>query len=443
MAVIKCKQGQGLSAFATLSVLLLAACGQNDAPLVGEREDVGLASEQAIDLSENQALPITLPQQAVNAAWTHPGGNALHRVPHPALSNSPSLQWSANIGEGDGRRQRINARPVVADGRIYAVDAAGVVTATSTSGAALWTRDLTPSTETRGQGGSHGLAFGGGALYVNTPFGEVVALDPETGSELWSQDIDAQGGASSTYLDGRVYVAARDSVGWAINAETGRVDWQINGTPSGSGYLGGAGPAVTEDLSIFPFSSGELVATFRRGGLQRWNATVLGRREGAAYASISDVAADPIVAGGRVYAANPAGRLVALNLGNGERLWTALVGTISTPSVAGGSIFLVSDQNRLTRLNANTGETIWAQQLPLFVETRERRQKTVHAHLGPVLAGERLYVASSDGLLRGFDPVSGALTFSADIPGGAATAPVVAGGTLYVVSKRGQLLAFR
>ncbi|MEM9436097.1 MAG: PQQ-binding-like beta-propeller repeat protein [Pseudomonadota bacterium] len=392
---------------------------------------------------ENQELPISLPAQSANAAWTHPGGNAIHRVAHPALGPSPALAWSAPIGAGDGRRMRINARPVVAEGRIFAVDAEGIVSATSTAGATLWTRDLTPATEGRGQGGSHGLAFGGGALYVNTGFGEVAALDPASGSSIWSQDIDAQGGASATYLDGRLYVAARDSVGWAINAETGRVDWQITGTPSGSSYIGGAGPAVTDDLSIFPFASGELVATFRRGGLRRWNATVLGSRAGVAYAGVSDVAADPVVAGGRVYASNPAGRLVALNLANGERLWTALVGTVSTPSVAGDSIFLVSDQNELMRVARDTGETVWAQSLPLFEEQRERRQRTIHAHLGPVLAGGRLYVASSDGLLRGFDPVSGALTFSAEIPGGAATAPVVAGSTLYVVSKRGQLLAFR
>ncbi|MEO0678662.1 MAG: PQQ-binding-like beta-propeller repeat protein, partial [Pseudomonadota bacterium] len=114
-----------------------------------------------------------------------------------------------------------------------------------------------------------------------------------------------------------------------------------------------------------------------------------------------------------------------------------------TPAVAGGSIFFVSDQNALTRLSAATGERIWAQQLPLFEERRARRQKTVFAHLGPVLAGGRLWVASSDGALRSFDPVSGAELGATSIPGGAATAPIVADGTMYVVSKRGTLLAFR
>ncbi|MEM6478822.1 MAG: PQQ-binding-like beta-propeller repeat protein, partial [Pseudomonadota bacterium] len=378
-----------------------------------------------------------------NAQWTHPGGSALHRIGNAAFSATPVQVWSSNIGAGEGRRQRITALPVVADGRIFTADADGIVTATNTAGAELWRKNLTPSLERAGQGGSHGLAYGGSALYVNSGFGEVAALDPATGDILWSQDIDAQGGGSPTYFDGRVYVASRDSVGWAINAETGRVDWQLSGTPSASGYQSAAGPAVTSDLVIFPFASGELQAVFRLGGLQRWNATILGGRDGAAYAQISDLAADPVVAGNRIFAANPAGRLVALDLGTGSRLWTARIGALETPVVAGGSVFLVSDQNALTRVDANTGEVIWSRQLALYKEDRDRRRKTVFAQRGPVLAGGRLWLASSDGALKAFDPANGALVQELPIQSGAATAPVVAGGTMYVVSRRGQLIAFR
>src|SRR5262245_827184 len=50
-----------------------------------------------------------------------------------------------------------------------------------------------------------------GTLYLSTPFGRVIALDPETGSELWTHDpqIDRNGTFSvvtsrgvSTWLDG-------------------------------------------------------------------------------------------------------------------------------------------------------------------------------------------------------------------------------------------------
>jgi outer membrane protein assembly factor BamB len=81
-------------------------------------------------------------------------------------------------------------------------------------------------------------------------------------------------------------------------------------------------------------------------------------------------------------------------------------------TVAGGSVFLVSDQNDLVRLDAATGATLWEVDLPLFVDPRPRRREGIFAHYGPLLAGGRLIVASSDAQLRFFDPASGALTGS-------------------------------
>ena len=72
-----------------------------------------------------------------------------------------------------------------------------------------------------------------------------------------------------------------------------------------------------------------------------------------------------------------------------------------------------------------------------------KKQDRIYAQYGPVLAGGRLFVSSSDGILRSFDPASGNLVGHAEIPGGAASAPVVAGGTLYVTGRDGNLHAFR
>ena len=110
---------------------------------------------------------------------------------------------------------------------------------------------------------------------------------------------------------------------------------------------------------------------------------------------------------------------------------------------AGNSVFLVNDQAQLLRLDASTGGRVWAQKLPYFTKQIVRKQSRVWNHYGPVLAGNRLYLASSDGYLRVFDPASGALVGTAEIPGGAAAAPAVAGQTLYVVTHDGQLIAYR
>lgn len=426
----------------------LAACSDKELVLPGERLDVrtGLAvGEEPAGLQEEAPVSraFAMPPQVNLPAWTHRAGNPTHNITHAALSPTPTRIWSANIGQGNSRKYRITADPIVAGGLIFTLDSRSQVTATTKDGKTAWTRSLVPASDKEGDASGGGIAFGDGRLFVTTGFGEVHALDPATGGEIWKQKLDAPATASPTVVDGLVYVISRDNVAWAIETGNGRVRWELPGTPSISGMVGGAGAAVTDQLAIFPFASGELVAALRQGGVRLWGATVAGRRKGFAYANITDIVADPVVADGVLYTGNQSGRAVAMSVDSGERLWTANSGAYGPVWVAGGSVFLISDQAELVRLDAATGQEIWKNELPYFTGRRATKRKTIHAYYGPVLAGGNLWVASDDGTLTAYDPTTGATRQVLDLPGGAASNMSVADGVLYVVSENGQLHAFR
>jgi outer membrane protein assembly factor BamB len=434
---------------AAAAALALSGCSKKEPILPGDRENIRdvLQSEarraQAGEAAVNRALPLSLAAPVSNAAWPQRAGTPATRTAHPALSAAPALAWSANIGAGDGRRVRITADPVVAAGRVFTLDAKTTVSAVSASGQVLWTTGLTPPADSADNASGGGLAFGDGRLFVTTGFGMVTALDAETGARLWQQDIDAPTSTPPSVYDGLVYVVAGDEVAWVLDAETGRVRWQLSGTPDIHNVLGGPAPAITDKYAIFAFGAGEVQGAFRKGGLRLWDAQIAGERPGVASARVRDVTSDPLVVGDRVYVGTHSGRMVALSLGSGKRLWTANEGPLNPIWPAGGSLFLVSDRNELLRLSAQDGSRIWGQPLPLFTARKPKRQAGIVGHYGPVLAGGQLFVASADEKLRVFDPVSGQLTRTVPLPGGAASNPVVAGGTLYVVSSKGQLLAFR
>ncbi|MGC9417555.1 MAG: PQQ-binding-like beta-propeller repeat protein [Rhodovulum sp.] len=435
-------------AVGTLAALaLIAGCGQKELILPGERlgvrEALGLEGAEASEEATPASAAITLPAPVARADHPQPGGNAAHLPEHAALSAAPQRIWSVGIGQGNTRRHRITASPVVADDTVFTLDSQSRVNAVSTGGAVLWTADLTPASERSRDASGGGLAFGDGRLFATTGFGELVALDPATGSVLWTQRTDAPVTGAPAYRDGIVYVVSRDSRAWAVRAEDGRVQWQLPGTPSPAGMVGAAAPAVSDRLAVFPFGSAELVATLRQSGVRVWQASVAGQRRGFVYAKVTDIVADPVIAGGVLYTGNQSGRAVALDAASGERIWTAEEGAYGAVVPVGGAVFLVSDQAQLVRLDADSGETVWAVDLPYFTKQKVKRRKAVHAHYGPVLAGGRLWVASDDGLLRAFSPESGAPLGQVELPGGAASRPVVAGRTLYVVSTRGQLHAFR
>ena len=431
--------------------LVLSACNERQTFLPGPREDVRSVlqtPELAAPLegeaaSENISLPIALGPTSNNANWTHQTGTPRYRVSHPALRGGPQLAWAADIGDGDSRKFRITADPVVSGGRVFTLDSGAQVTATSTSGETLWTRDLTPASDRQGQASGGGLAVEGDTLYVSVGYGVLAALDTGTGAEKWTQNLDASGTGTPTVYDNLVYVTAGDDTGWAVEKSGGRVAWQTGGSTSINNVLGSPAPAVTDQLAIFAYGSGEVQVVFRRGGLPRWNSAIVGKRPGRALSSISDVTSAPVVSGDKIFVGNQSGRLAALSLGSGKPIWVAREGAITPAWPAGGSIFVISDLNELLRLDANDGSRIWGAPMPNFVKEKPRRQSEVFAHHGPVVAGGRVIVASSDGVMRTYDPTDGTLIGTTEIPGGATTAPVVAGGTLYLVSRKGQLLAFR
>lgn len=429
---------------AVVAALVLAGC-ERETILPGERFSVDAVLNGGADVEVTADAPraISLPNAVRLGSWNQRGYNATNRIPHATLSANPTQVWTAEIGQGNGRRHRITADPVAADGRVFTMDSrAGVVATALTSGAALWTADLQPGFDRGGDISGGGLAVTGGRLYATTGFGELIAMDAGTGGILWRQRLDAGIGAP-TVTDGTVYVVSRDNEGWAVDADTGRLEWNVPGTASAALLTGGAAPAVTGRIVVMPFGSGEIGGVLRRSSAFLWNTSVAAARNGVAYANINDVTSDPVVVGNRIYAGNQSGRVVAIDARRGERLWQADEGAYSPVLHTGGDLFFVSDRNELIRLDAGNGARIWGTELPLYVNDRERRRRAVFTHYGPILAGGQLVMASGDGNIRLFSPESGALTGAVEMRQGAAAHPIVVGDTLLVVTEDGRLSAFR
>lgn len=446
-------------ALVSLSALVLAGCAKRELILSGERFDIRTPLEASLPegeaagavaplrivgdaATENQAPALALAAARSLADWPQRGAGPGHLVPHLALSAAPSPIWRVDIGEGNDRKHRITADPVVGGGRIFTLDSRARVMAHGLDAAALWSADLTPAADRAGEASGGGLALAGERLFVTSGFGSVSALDAASGAVIWRQDIGGVGTAAPVVMGDMLYVMGRDNRAWGIRAADGKVVWEIGGTPAASGYVGGPGAAVDGRIAVLPFAGGELLAVLRLSGVRSWTANISGERAGKVSAQVLDIGGDPVIDGQVVYAANSSGRMAAFDAGNGKRLWTATEGSVGMVVPAGGSVFLVSDNAELLRIDAATGARIWGTPLPDYLKAKPKNRKTVHAHYGPILAGGRLIVASDDGLMRFFDPVSGAPAGQVALPGGAASNPVVVGNTLYIVTGKGELAAY-
>jgi outer membrane protein assembly factor BamB len=442
------RRGAGLG---LAMVLVLAAC-EREVVLDGPRFSVRTPLEQTLNEdgtpaspaaeAENASVNIALPRASALGDWSHRAGSASHSLPHGTLSAAPQRVWSVKIGQGNSRTGRIAASPVAADGRIFAIDAGGGVTALTQDGAVIWQASVLPGFDNNADVSGGGVALGGGTVFVTTGAGEVVALAANSGAVQWRQRLDGALSGPPTISGGTVYALGRNGSAAALDAGTGRIVWQIEGAPRAGGMLGAGAIAVSNGTAYLPFSAGQLTAVSENGD-QLWTAGIAGERLGRAYAGFGDVTGDPVVEGSTIYVGSAAGKTAALSAATGQRIWTAGEGALNAPLVVGGSVFVVNDQARLVRLSANDGAVIWAQIMPYFKNEKPKRFKGITAHYGPVLAGGHIVVASGDGTLRLFDPASGAIVGQAEIPSGAASSPALVGGMLLVMGQNGQLHAFR
>ncbi|SLN45291.1 Outer membrane protein assembly factor BamB precursor [Aquimixticola soesokkakensis] len=429
---------------AVLAVALgVSACAEKDIILPGQRLDPR-SGEPVAAAQANESRAIALPAAISRAAWTQSGATPAHVSGNNVFSTTPGLAWVMGAGSGNSRKLRITGAPVAADGRVIALDAGGAVAALSAvSGETLWRTDLTPAGERRAEVSGGGVALAGNTVLVTTGYGELVALEASSGAVRWRQALGAASAGTPAVMGDLVYVVSSDNVAWALDLTNGRIAWQLSGPTAGAGIAAAVAPAVVDDRVVFPFDQGALTTAYRLGGLQMWASSVAGQRAGVVYANTTDFAGDPVIAGGRVYAGNQSGRLVALDANSGARIWTAEEGAYDTPLVVADAVFSVTDQGMLVRLDANSGARIWGVQLPYFEATKIRKRKAVFTHYGPVMGGGLLWVASSDGVLRGFAPEGGTLVAQVALPDGAASSPILVGGVMYVMLENGALAALR
>ncbi len=430
-----------------LSALGLAGCGlfggSDDAtPTVGNRIPI-LVSEDDIEADASLVnVPVVLPPASVNQSWEQPGGNASKSMGHLALSGAPVRAWTASIGDGGGSRARLAAAPVVADGRVFTIDAdANVRAFDAQSGAELWTTHF--GTEVGGEpalfGG--GVSVSGNRLFVTNGVGYAGALNPADGSIIWKVRPGGPLRGAPTIANNNVYVLSQDNQIFALDPANGEELWMVSGTLEVSGVFGVAAPASAQGTLVAGYSSGELIAYRYENGQIVWQDALNRTSISTSVSTLSDIDASPVIADGFVYAVGQGGRTVAMRLITGERLWEANVGGLSTPWVAGDWMFIVTDDARVLALARANGRIRWISQLPRWRDPEDREGPIFWR--GPVLAGNQLALVSTRGHLAFLDPATGAVQRMDELDDGFELPPVVANNTLYLIDSEGELSAWR
>ena len=410
-------------------------------PLPGERISV-LRHETALQPDpEMDATEIRLPAPSPTPDWPQNGGYANHAMHHVSAAPNLSEAWTRDIGTGATSGQRLTSTPIIADGRIFVIDAYSDVTAyNAQTGRELWSVELTPDEEDDGHI-SGGLAYENGRVFAGTGFAQVIAIDATNGQIAWRESVGAPIRSAPTVRGGRVFVVSLDNTLHALAAHDGSLLWTHNGSPETAMLLGGASPAVDDGVVVVPYTSGELVAVKVENGRQLWLESLSSRRRTDSTASMAHIRANPVIDRGRVFAISHSGLMVSIDLRSGMRIWEKNIGGQQSIWLAGDFIYTLTGNEELAAIERETGRVMWVRSLPRWTDPENFEGPIVWT--GPLLVSDRLIVASSHGIAVAVSPYSGRILGSEDMPDGVSVSPVVAGNMVYFLADDATLAAYQ
>ena len=202
------------------------------------------------------------------------------------------IRWSIQLDEA-------LAGPVTWHaGRLLLPTAAGELIALHAAhGIVVWRQPL--GSAVRG----HPAGDGGSVVFASLDDGRLVALDMETGRQLWMRALG--GGLSDPYASGgRVYIGSTSNVFYALNAKHGGIDWTWRTGGDVTGPAGG-----DQDRIYFASLDNVIRAVARGSGNQQWRKALPTRPAGG-----------PVVADQTVVIAGIAPELHGFGAPNGESI---------------------------------------------------------------------------------------------------------------------------
>ena len=410
---------------------------------------------------------VVLPAAYVNTDWPQVGGNTQNVVQHTGASGNLDKAWSKDIGKASGRKSRVLAPPVIAAGVIYTMDGDNRVTAIEeASGKELWDYKVSVNAREKTRKGKTGIverirdprsffdgsgedkesvgggvAYGDGKIFISSGLGVMTALDATTGEYIWSTPTRTPLHSGPSYDNGRVFSISDDNELFAFNAFSGEVIWTYQGIIESARMLTVPSPAIKDDVIVAPFSSGELVALQVQNGGVLWQDALSSSARLTPLATLNDIAAGPVIVDGYVIATAQSGVMTAFDFRTGQRVWSQPAGSIGMPLVAGDFVYTVTTDSKVACLSKLDGSVAWIQPLKTYKKVKKKKGRVVWS--GPILASDRLFLASSEGRTVTISPYDGSILSEGKIGDPVFVPPVIANETVYVVTDKAKLVALR
>lgn len=434
----------GMSFLASCSILTSGKEAREEAEAADREGRITMVLNDAT-LEPDPALisvSVTLPEAVVVEDWPQAGSKPSKAVGHILAGADFDIAWRTNVGAGSNNKSALTTPPVASADTIYVIDSEQVVSATNAAnGSKRWSVKLKSDNRRDGTGIGSGIALDSGKLVIASGYGFVAALDASNGAELWRVVTEAPMTGSPTVKDGRVFVSSNNNEVITLDLDDGSLLWSDQAIAESARVLGSPSAAAVEDIVVAPYSSGEIIAYLAANGRRLWTEALASPGQFTPISAINDIGARPVLGGGLVFAASQSGVLAAIDGRTGNRIWQQPIGSTQAPALSGEYLFVLGVEAELACFNAGTGQVVWVKELPKY--SNEKKQKGRITYSGPLVASGQIVAASSTGDLIAFDPQTGEEMKRLKLGDAVYIEPIAVQDKLIVLTDDGRLIAIR
>jgi len=343
--------------------------------------------------------------------------------PTPLENFQPTIAgrqvWSARL---DGVRFPLGV--AVRDGRFYVGGDDGTVLALQAdSGAELWRADA-------GAPLSAGVGSDGRFASVVTRDNEVVTFD--AGRVVWRKRVPSRVVTPPLVAGERVFVMSVDRVVHAFDVFDGRRLWTVQ-RPGDALTLSQAGIVAPFKNSLLVGQGVRLAALDPLRGTLQWELPLATPRGTNEVERLADLIGPPLRVGERVCARAFQAAVACVDAGRASVAWSRNVG--GTDAIGGNEEIVVGADasDRITAWKTTTGDVAWT------------NEKLLYRGLGGALAaGTAVVFGDGQGFVHFLSQAAGEMQLRLPTDGSPVIGtPVLSGTTILVVTRKGGLFAFR
>lgn len=395
-----------------ISVTVVAISG------CGSLNPFGKKKGKEVDLERGQAMELAEFEPEARFEWT----------------------WRTKIGKGLGKKY-VSLAPQIIGDMIIAADAYGMVEAHNRfSGRTVWKKRIgTPRKKgfmaVRDRADTSfvtaGLAYGDGMLLLGTTRGDVIALSPSDGSELWRTRVSSEVLAPPAVDSEIVATQTADGKLHALDRDDGSTRWVYDSQVPPLTLRGTASPVLADGLVFAGFSNGILLALDAKSGGAVWEQRISLPGGSSEIERLVDVDGTPLLLGHIIVASSYQGVTKAMLRRDGRVLWELDIPSFLPATSGWRQVYVVTDRGIIKAIDQEQAKVNWQ------VDSLQNRGLSA-----PLVFGNYLAVSDRFGYIHIIAQSDGRFIARRKLKEGIRSPMAYRDGVLYVLANNGFLYSF-